>query len=78
VNNLGSVASIGYDRIANRLYVTFEPGRRFVFVDVPLDIAQALEASDDFGAALDLHVFRRYAWIELGTSNYGGLNSEPA
>jgi hypothetical protein len=66
-----------YDHVAKRLYVTIEPERRFVFLDVPLHVAQTLDASAEFAVALEELVLRRYAWIELGTTNFGGEFTRP-
>lgn len=71
MTDLGKVAAIRYDRIANRLSVTFEPARRFVFADVPPSVAQAIDDFPDVRDALERFIIGRYAWVELGTVNAG-------
>jgi hypothetical protein len=61
----GKVQSMSYDSVSQRLTVSFDSNRIFVFHDVPDSIRQSLQDASDPDNALSECVVGKYSWTQL-------------
>jgi hypothetical protein len=57
-----TVASIQYDHVARELTVDFHRSGRYIYRDVPPDVAQAFTLSSSKGQYLERYIKGRYAY----------------
>lgn len=57
-----NVASVGYDREAKDLYVTFQKGARYVYRNVPEELADNLANAPSVGSMLRSEIAPYYSY----------------
>ena len=59
------IRSHSYDPQAGELTITFVTGRRYVYDDVPQDVADAFKAAFSRGTFFNQHIRDRYRYREI-------------
>jgi len=60
-----AVADIRYDRVRERLTVTFVTGRIYEYVDVPVEVAASFQSAFSKGTFFNTYIRDRYDFREV-------------
>jgi hypothetical protein len=65
-----AIADIDYDRVAERLVVTFVTGHIYEYIDVPLHVAASFDSNFSKGTLFNDYIRDRYDFRELTPAHY--------
>ena len=66
------IRSHSYDPQASELTITFVTGRRYVYDDVPQDVADAFKAAFSRGTFFNQHIRDHYGYHEISPQKVSG------